>query len=156
MTCMLHDYKFLKKSLFQIFIKVSSLQSLIQNYLSFILFWYIEKNRYETLPITNIMSILFSSTGTYTAIWIQPKTFSPSIVLSECFPMGAITFTRGIPNAKMFGSVTHSICIYCVSITNFNRIYFVCFTLSFFLTKFFLRIGSIVSTTAFCSIWLDF
>ena len=137
MTCMLHDYKFLKKSLFQVFFKVSSLQSLIENYLSFILFWYIEKNRYETLPITNIMSMLFSSTGTYTAIWIQPKTFSSSIVLSKCFPMGAITFTGAIPNAKMFGSVTHSICIYCVSITNFNRIYFVWPLYHFFWQSFF-------------------
>ena len=62
--------------------------------------------------------------------------------------MDAITFIGTIPNAKMFGSVTHSIYIYCVSITNLSRIYFIS-TLSFFLTKFSLRVGGIISITTF-------
>ena len=31
--------------------------------------------------------------------------------------MDAITFIGDIPKAKMFGSATHSICIYCVGIS---------------------------------------
>ena len=130
------------------FMKVCSFPSLIENFLNFIHFQYIEKHRYKAFPITNIMSIFFSSTGTYAATQMQLETFSHSIVLSECFPMDAITFVWGIPNARMFGSATHSICIYCVSITNMFHM--------FFLTKFLLRTFSIVSTIVLFSIWLDY
>ena len=86
---------------------------------------------------------------------MQPKTFSHSIILSEYFSMDAITFIGAIPNPKTFDSVTHSICIYCVSIRNFNKICFIS-TLTFFLTEFSLRIGSVILIATFCTIWLDF
>ena len=72
------------------FIEVSGWQYLIENFLSFILFKYIEKHSYERLLITNIMSTFFSSTGIC------------AIILSERFPIGAITFIRSIPNPKRF------------------------------------------------------
>ena len=68
--------------------------------------------------------------------------------------MDAITFIGAIKKAKMFGYVTHFIGIYCVSITNFNRICFIS-TVALFLKKFSLSIGSIISTAAFCTILLD-
>ena len=52
--------------------------------------------------------------------------------------MDAIIFIGGIPTAKMFVSVTHSIYIDCVSITNFNRICFIS-TLTFFPDKVFVK-----------------
>ena len=51
--------------------------------------------------------------------------------------MDAITFIRGIPNAKMFVSVTHFTSIYCVSITKFNRMFH--FSLSIFPDKVFVK-----------------
>ena len=66
---------------------------LIEYFLSFILFQYIEKHRYERLPIISMMSIFFSSTGIY------------AVIMFECFLMGAITFIRSILNAKMFYTI---------------------------------------------------
>ena len=62
--------------------------------------------------------------------------------------MGAITFIADIPNTKMFGSV--------FTAKRISTEYVSYVSLIIFLPKFSLRIGSIVSTTAVCSVWLDF
>ena len=65
------------------------------------------------------------------------KTFKGGFQLEPY--LGFQTKKGGIPNKKMFGSVTHSIFIYCVSITNFSRICFICCTLIIFPDKVFVK-----------------
>ena len=112
------------------------MQSLIENFLSFILFQNIEKYRYERLPITNIMSFFFSRRAPMTQLKTTQNifTFSSSIRLIS---YGRNNFYWGYPKRKSVGFVTYSICIYCVSITNFNRMFH--FNLSVFPEKAFIK-----------------
>ena len=103
---------------------------------------------------SNIMSIFFFWSGTYAAIEMQPRRISHSIVLFEYFSLGTKTFIWGIPNAKYL--IYYTFCLYLMCKYNKFQQNMLHFNLSIFLTKFSLRNYSIISTTVFCTIWLDF
>lgn len=60
-----------------------------------------------------------------------PKEFSYLKIFSKRFSMDAIIFIGAIPKAKIFGSVTHFICTYCLSMASFNKRFFI-LALAFF------------------------